>query len=207
MTETSAPRGAPLSDHALDVLFREARTRNAWDKRDVPETLIRAVYDLTKMGPTSANNSPARFLWITSPEAKARLKPVLSGGNAEKTMSAPWTVVIAWDKEFYEKVPELFPHNPGARDWFSSPEASFDNGFRNGSLQGAYLMLAARALGLDCGPMSGFDKAGLEQEFFASDPVMKNWTANFLCNIGYGTDEGVFERLPRLSFEDACQIL
>jgi len=197
----------PLSDSSLDQLFRTARTRNAWDGRAVPETLIRATYDLAKFGSTSANCSPARFLFVHTPEAKARLKPHLAPGNVDKTMAAPWTVIIATDMAFHAKVPQLFPHNPGAAEWFKSPEAAAEHGMRNGSLQGAYLMLAARALGLDCGPMSGFDKAGVDQEFFESaGGEMVHWKSNFLCNIGYGTDEGVFPRLPRLSFEEACRI-
>lgn len=198
----------PLSDASLDQLFRQARTRNAWEGRSVPETLIRATYDLAKMGPTSANCSPARFLFISSPQGKERLKPFLSGGNLDKTMSAPWTVVIAIDMAFYEKMAQLFPHNPGSREWFAAPEAAAEHGMRNGSLQGAYLMLAARSLGLDCGPMSGFDKAGVDREFFDSaGGEMAHWKSNFLCNLGYGTDEGVFPRSPRLAFEEACRIV
>ncbi len=197
----------PLPDATLDQLFRGARTRNAWLKKTVPETLIRAVYDLAKMGPTSANCSPARFLFVTSKKAKARLAHHLLGSNVAKTQAAPWTVIIATDMQFYEKMPELFPHNPGTRDWFSDAEAAKEHGMRNGSLQGAYLMLAARALGLDCGPMSGFDAAGVDREFFAHEEgEMQHWKSNFLCNIGFGSEEGVFPRLPRLSFEDACRI-
>jgi 3-hydroxypropanoate dehydrogenase len=196
----------PLPDASLDQLFRAARTRNAWTGAPVPETLIRAVYDLLKMGPTSANNSPARFIFVGSPEGKAKLAPHLAPGNKDKTMAAPWTAIIATDMKFFERMPELFPHNPGARDWFSSPEAAFDNGFRNATLQGAYLIMAARSLGLDCGPMSGFNKDGVDQAFFAGDPEMQHWKANFLCNIGYGTDEGVFPRSPRLGFDVACRI-
>ena len=198
----------PLSDASLDQLFRQARTRYAWDGRSVPETLIRATYDLAKMGSTSANCSPARFVFVCSPEGKERLKPYLAPGNVDKTMVAPWTVIIAIDVAFYEKMAQLFPHNPGTRDWFSAPEAAAEHGMRNGSLQGAYLMLAARSLGLDCGPMSGFDKTGVDKEFFESaGGEMANWKSNFLCNIGYGTDEGVYPRLPRLSFEEACRIV
>jgi 3-hydroxypropanoate dehydrogenase len=197
----------PLPDASLDQLFRTARTRYAWSDKTVPETLIRAAYDLLKMGPTSANNSPARFVFVSSPEAKAKLAPHLSGNNREKTMAAPWTVIVATDMQFYEKMGQLFPHNPGVKDWFSSPEAAFDNGFRNGTLQGAYLILAARALGLDCGPMSGFDKAGVDAAFFADNPETVHWKSNFLCNLGYGTDENLFPRLPRLSFEEACRIV
>lgn len=198
----------PLSDSALDQLFRSARTRNAWEAKAVPETLVRAVYDLAKMGSTSANCSPARFLFIATPEGKARLQPHLAPGNVDKTMAAPWTVVIATDMAFYDKMPQLFPHNPGAREWFAAPEAAAEHGMRNGSLQGAYLMLAARSLGLDCGPMSGFDKAGVDREFFESGGgELAKWKSNFLCNLGYGTDQNVFARLPRLAFEEACRIL
>ncbi len=198
----------PLGDAALDQLFRDARTRNQFADISVPEALIRQVYDLAKMGPTSANNSPARFVFIQSQEGKNRLAPHLMEGNREKSLAAPWVVIIAYDKKFYEKVPELFPHNPGARDWFSSPEAAFDNGFRNGTLQGAYLMLAARALGLSCGPMSGFDKEGVNKEFFEGDPKMGEWTANWLCNIGYADqNENLFPRLPRLDFDQAGIVL
>jgi 3-hydroxypropanoate dehydrogenase len=198
----------PLPDASLNQLFFQARTRNGWEDKAVPETLIRAVYDLTKMGPTSANCSPARFVFVTTPEAKANLKPFLSTGNVEKTMTAPCTVIIAMDMAFYEKTPQLFPHNPGAKDWFTgSPEATFDAAFRNGTLQGAYLMLAARSLGLDCGPMSGFDKAGVDAAFFASNPATATWKSNFLCNLGYGNDHQLFPRSPRLAFDEACQIL
>ena len=174
----------------------------------MPETLIRAIYDLTKMGPTSANCSPARFTFIGSEEGKERLKPFLAPGNVKKTMTAPWTVIIANDMTFYDKMAQLFPHNPGAREWFTgSPEATFDAAFRNGTLQGAYLMLAARSLGLDCGPMSGFDREGVDAAFYAGEPATAAWKSNFLCNIGYGDDTDLFPRSPRLAFEEACQIL
>lgn len=197
----------PLDAAALDALFRTARTRNGWADRAVPEALARAVYDLAKWGPTSANCSPARFVFVGSREGKEKLRPHLLGSNVDKTMKAPWCVIIAYDGKFYDKIPKLFPHNPAARDWFSAPEAAFDNGFRNGTLQAAYLMLAARALGLDCGPMSGFNKAGVDGAFFAGDPETASWRSNFLCNIGYGTDENLFPRLPRLDFEEACRIV
>jgi 3-hydroxypropanoate dehydrogenase len=198
---------APISDSALDVVFRSARSRNAWTGEAVPETLIKAVYELTKMGPTSANSSPGRFFFIQSQEAKERLKPHLSSGNLAKTLAAPWVVIVAADTRFYEKVPQLFPHFPDMAKIFSAtPEAIEEHSFRNSTLQGAYLMLAARSLGLDCGPMSGFNKAGVDQEFFSKDPEMQHWKSNFLCNIGHGSDENVFPRLPRLSFEEACRI-
>jgi 3-hydroxypropanoate dehydrogenase len=197
----------PLPDATLDQMFRSARTRNGWEAKSVPEILIRAVYDLAKWGPTSANCSPARFYFVHSQEAKEKLKPFLMSGNLAKTMGAPWTVIIAWDEAFYDKIPQLFPHNPGARAWFAdAPDGGFDAAFRNGTLQAAYLMLAARSLGLDCGPMSGFDRAGVDQAFFAPDPDMARWKSNFLCNLGYGNDHELFPRLPRLSFEEACRV-
>ncbi|MEL6828621.1 MAG: malonic semialdehyde reductase [Pseudomonadota bacterium] len=198
---------APVSDAALDQIWRQARTHNGWTDDAVPETLIRAVYDLTKMGATSANCSPARFVFLQSDQAKQRLLPFLLGTNAEKTMAAPWVVIIAHDLEFHEKIPQLFPHNPGAKDWFADDAHRETTAFRNGTLQGAYLMLAARAIGLDCGPMSGFDNAGVDQEFFSKDDATKNWRSNWLCNIGHGDDSQLFERSPRLSFSEACQIL
>lgn len=192
-----------INDQALDIIFREARTRNGWEERDVSKTLIQAVYDLTKWGPTSANCSPARFLFLTSDEAKGRLKPHLMDGNIEKTMSAPCCVIIAHDLEFYEKLPELFPHTD-AKSWFvGNDDLIKETAFRNGTLQGAYFMIAARALGLDCGPMSGFDQGGVNKEFFDGT----SYKANFLCNIGYGTDKDLFPRSPRLSFDEACQVL
>ena len=197
----------PLLDLAFDQLFREARTANAWLDKDVPEVMVRAIYDLMKWGATSANICPARFLWIRSDAAKARLKPHLMEGNIAKVMGAPWTVIIAWDEKFEDKVPELFPHNPDAKNWFTDRDAHFDAAFRNGTLQGAYLMLAARALGLDCGPMSGFDNAKVDAEFFASNEKMRNWKSNFLCAIGYGDDAALFERSPRLAFENANFVL
>jgi 3-hydroxypropanoate dehydrogenase len=192
-----------LNDAGLDLIFREARTANAWTPRQVSSALMQAVYDLTKMGPTSANCSPARFVFVTSAEAKARLKPHVSAGNLEKTMTAPVTVIVAHDLDFAERLPELFPHAPGAKSWFAAPEAAAATAFRNGSLQGAYFILAARSLGLDCGPMSGFDNAGVDAEFFPEGRVK----SNFLCNIGYADPSGTLARSPRLDFEDACEIL
>lgn len=198
---------APISDAALDQIWRQARTHNGWTSQSVPETLIRATYDLTKMGATSANCSPARFIFPQSEEAKARLKPYLLDSNVEKTMTAPWVVIIAHDLEFREKIPELFPHNPGAKDWFGDDTVREMTAFRNGTLQGAYLMLAARALGLDCGPMSGFDNAGVDQEFSLSEDATKQWRSNWICNIGHGDESLLFDRSLRLSFSEACQIL
>jgi len=192
-----------LSDTALDQLFRAARTRNAWLPRPVPEPLLRQVYELAKWGPTSANVSPGRFVFLTSEAAKARLAPHLSSANRAKTLGAPVVAIVAYDSAFAEKIPVLFPHNPGAAAWFADPAMASETAFRNGSLQGAYLIVAARALGLDCGPMSGFDREGVDREFFADSA----WRTNFLCNLGYGSDEGLLDRLPRLPFEDACRIL
>ena len=192
-----------INDEALDILFREARTRNGWEDREIAGPLLQAVYDLTKMGPTSANCSPARFVFVTSQEGKERLKPHLLGSNVDKTMAAPCCVIIAHDLEFYEKLPELFPHTD-AKSWFAGNDDLIrETAFRNGSLQGAYFMLAARALGLDCGPMSGFDQAGVNEAFFSGT----TFKANFLCNIGYGTDKDLFPRSPRLDFSEACRIV
>jgi nitroreductase len=192
-----------LSDHSLDILFREARTRNGWRDRAVSDAVKQAVYDLTKFGPTSANCSPARYYFVESAAAKARLLPYVAPGNKAKVESAPVCVIIGHDMRFYDLLPQLFPHTD-AKSWFVGNEALIEEtAFRNGSLQGAYFMIAARALGLDCGPMSGFDKAGVDREFFGGTSIR----SNFLCNIGYGTDENVFPRSPRLTFDEACKVL
>lgn len=196
-------RDAPVSTEVLDQLFVEARTRNGWTDRPVPEALIRQLYDTMKFGPTSANSSPARFVFVTSPEAKARLAPHMSEGNRDKTMQAPVAVIIGFDTDFHDQLPKLFPHAPDARDWFAEPNARREAAFRNGSLQGAYMLIAARALGLDAGPMSGFDVEGVKQEFFAGTSV----EPNFIMNLGYGSDENLFPRSPRLTFDEAAQIL
>lgn len=192
-----------LPDPALDQLFRTARTRNGWSPQAVSEALIREVYDTAKMGPTSANCSPGRFVFLTSEAAKQRLAPLMSSANRGKTLAAPVNVIMAYDLAFAERLPELFPQSPAAKDWFAAPAIAQETAFRNGSLQAAYLMLAARSLGLDCGPMSGFNADGVNAEFFASTTLR----ANFICNIGYGTAENLFPRNPRLAFEDACQML
>jgi 3-hydroxypropanoate dehydrogenase len=192
-----------IGERALDTLFRTARTHNAWLDKPVSEALLREVYDLAKMGPTSANLTPARFLFLTTPEAKERLVPALMPQNVEKTRTAPVVVVIAYDTEFYEQAPKLFPHMD-IRPWFANnrPLAQ-ETAFRNSSLQGAYFMLAARALGLDCGPMSGFDPEKLNAEFFPDG----KWKANFICNLGYGDAGKLFPRNPRLEFEEATVVL
>lgn len=194
-----------LDDAGLDLLFREARTHNVWQQRPVEPALLRALHDLWKMPPTSANCSPQRALFLVSPEAKERLRPHLIESNVEKTMRAPVTALLAYDLEFHEQLPKLFPHTD-AKSWFAGEQRQQlrrSTAFRNGTLQGAYLMLAARALGLDCGPMSGFDNAGVDREFLAGT----SWRSNFLCNLGYGDPAGLFPRSPRPAFEEACRIL
>jgi len=193
----------PVSDDALDQIFRQARTHIAWLPKPVPMELVRQAYKLAALGPTSANTSPARFVFLTTREARERLRPALSTNNVEKTMAAPVTVIIAYDTEFYERLPKLFPHTD-ARPWFAGNAALIqETAFRNGSLEGAYFILALRAVGLDCGPMSGFDQAKVNAEFFPNG----KWKANFLCNLGYGDSAKLFPRNPRLSFEEACQVL
>ena len=193
-----------MNADGLDLVFRTARTQNSWHPHAVAETLLRQVYELMKFGPTSANCSPARFIFIVSAAGKEKLKPALSGGNLAKTMSAPVTAIIGYDTKFYELLPELFPHDQSARTWFEgSPALIQETAFRNGSLQAAYLMIAARALGLDCGPMSGFDQDKINAAFWPDGRVK----ANFLCNIGYGDDAKVFPRGPRLDFDRACRIV
>jgi len=192
-----------IDDHSLDVLFRTARTQNGWQTKPVPESLLHQLYDLAKMPPTSANCSPMRVVFVTTPEGKERLKPALSAGNTEKTMAAPVTAIIATDTKFYEELPKLFPH-ADAKAWFTGNQALIDiTAMRNGTLQGAYLMLAARALGLDVGPMSGFDNAKVDAEFFPDG----RFQSNFLCNLGYGDQSKLFPRSPRFAFEEACKIV
>ena len=192
-----------LSDAGMDLLFRKARTHTHWLDGEVSDVLLQAIYDLAKMGPTSANCSPMRVLFVRTRAAKERLKPALMEDNVNKTMAAPATAVIGYDSRFYELLPRLFPHTD-ARAWFEGKDALIEEtAFRNGSLQGAYFILAARALGLDCGPMSGFDRAMVDREFFP-DGRMKS---NFLCNLAYGDDSKLHPRSPRLDFEDACRII
>ena len=191
-----------LDDAALDLIFRKARTHNAWRDRPVTDDDIRRIYELMKWGPTSANMCPARFVFVRSREAKEKLAPALSSGNLEKTMAAPATAVIGYDVRFFERMDYLFPHNPAMADIFrGDPAAAEDAGFRNGTLQGAYFMIAARALGFDIGAMSGFDKDKATAAFFAGTSVK----ANFLCNIGHGDESVLFERHPRFDFDGACR--
>jgi 3-hydroxypropanoate dehydrogenase len=190
-----------LAPEVLDTLLREARTQNKWRDEPVSDETLHELYELLKYGPTSANCSPARFLFLRTREAKERLRPALSSGNTEKTMAAPVTVIVAYDPRFHEKLPKLFPHNADAQSWFTSNDSlAAVTAFRNGTLQGAYLILAARALGLDVGAMSGFDNAKVDEEFLAD----RGWRSNFLVNLGHGDPSGVFPRSPRLDFDEAC---
>jgi 3-hydroxypropanoate dehydrogenase len=191
-----------LDDAALDLLFREARTHSKWLDRPVPDALLQQAFDLARMGPTSGNCQPLRILFVRGAEAKKKFEPCLSDGNRAKTMAAPATAIFAMDMEFYELMPRLF-HDPTARSWFAGkPAAIEETALRNSTLQAAYFMLAARSLGLDCGPMSGFDKAKVDQAFFAGT----NWRSNFICNIGYGDKAALHPRNPRLAFDEACRI-
>lgn len=188
---------------ALAQLFSDARTHNRWQPREVSDELLQQLYLLLRWGPTSANISPLRVVFVKSADAKARLRPALDAGNVDKTMAAPVTAIVATDFAFYEKLGQLFPHQPEARSWFAGKPAAIETaGFRNGTLQGAYLILAARALGLDCGPMSGFNNALVDEAYFAGTPVR----SNFLVNLGYGDPAGLHPRGPRLSFDEACSI-
>jgi 3-hydroxypropanoate dehydrogenase len=197
--------GKAINNQALDQLFLKARTQNAWKSDPVSEELLRQVYDLTKMAPTSANGCPARFVMLTSVAARQRLQPLLAGNNAEKMMAAPVNVIIGHDMAFYDKLPQLFPAGgEGYKAYFAGNEAlAAETAFRNGSMQGAYFIMAARALGLDCGPISGFNNAGVDAEFFAGTTTR----SNFICAVGLGHPSGAWPRNPRLSFEEACQLL
>jgi len=207
-----------LADEALIQIFRGARTHSAWLDKPVSDETLYQMYDLMKWGPTSANSSPARFVFLRTPKAKERLLPALAPGNVEKTMKAPVTVIVAYDLMFFEKLPKLFAHAPGMRDLFAkNPQLVEETARRNSSLQGAYLIIAARALGLDCGPMSGFDNAKLDEEFFGAGKETEGFAeeffpaghvkSNFLCNLGYGDESKLFPRGPRLAFNEACTLL
>lgn len=192
-----------LDENGLDLLFRDARSQNGWQEKPVPDEMLRALYDTMKMGPTSANCSPLRLLFLRTAESKARLKPALSKGNLDKTLTAPVVAILGYDTHFYDHMKYLFPH-VDAKPWFTSSEAlALETAFRNSTLQGAYLMLAARAMGLDTGPMSGFEAAKVDAEFFAGTAVK----TNFICGIGYGDASKVRKRLPRFRFEEVCQLL
>lgn len=207
-----------LGEKELDLIFRKARTHSHWLDKPVNDETLKALYDLMKWGPTSMNCCPARILFLRTEEAKQRLLPALASGNVEKTMSAPVTAIIGYDFQFYEQLPKLFPHNASARDMFAnSPTIAETTAKRNGTLQGGYFILAARSLGLDCGPMSGFDNAKVDQEFFgcgkeldASEQeffTVGHIRSNFLCNLGYGDPDQLYPRSPRLDFDEACGIL
>jgi 3-hydroxypropanoate dehydrogenase len=210
--------GERLDDRALDTIFREARTHYKWLPRPVSDDTLRELYDVLKWAPTSANAAPARFAFIRSKEAKERLRPALAPLNVEKVMSAPVTAIVAYDEKFYDQLPKLFPHNAGMGKMFAANAQLTDTtARRNSSLQGAYLILAARALGLDCGPLSGFDNSKVDEEFFAAgQPCFGcdqeffpegHVRSNFLCNLGYGDPSAVTPRLPRLPFNEACSLL
>lgn len=193
----------PIDEQALDVLFRHARTHTRWHQRTVSVDLLRDAWDLARMGPTSANCSPARIVFVMSPEAKEKLRPCLIEGNVDQTMAAPATAIIGYDLEFHERLPELYPHTD-ARSWFAGNDSLIQStAFRNSTLQGAYFILAARALGLDCGPMSGFDNDKVNQAFFAGTSVK----SNFLCNLGFGDPEELYPRNKRLDFDEACSVV
>jgi len=218
LVATTDPTRHRLNDDARETLFTGARTHNGWLDRPVEDDLLHEIYDLMKWGPTSANCCPTRIVFLRTRQAKERLRPALMPANIDKTMQAPVTAIIAYDSKFYEQLPRLFPAAPNMQDMFAkSPELAAATAMRNGSLQGAYFMLAARAVGLDCGPMSGFDNAKVDQEFFAAAPAWTGASArgfiaagpvksNFLCNLGYGDAAKLRPRGPRLEFEEACQL-
>jgi 3-hydroxypropanoate dehydrogenase len=192
----------PLDDTALDTLFREARSYNRWSADTLPESKLRALYDLLKMGPTSANCCPARFVFVASKEGKEKLAKCVHDANVVKVQQAPVTAIIAMDERFYEKVPRLFPHKPEIAEAFKDPQLGKTTMMRNATLQGAYLILAARSLGLDTGPMSGFSNDKVDEAFLAGT----SYKSNFLCALGVGTTEHLFARSPRLAFEEACRM-
>lgn len=195
-----------IDSQALDTLFRTARSQNGWLPKPVSDAQLHEIYELMKWGPTSANQSPARILFLRSAQSKERVKPHLLAANVDKVMTAPAAVIIAYDVKFYEHLPKLFPHNPSASTWFAGDDKKAlaeASAFRNGTLQGAYFMLAARAVGLDCGPISGFNNAGVDGEFFAGT----SFNSNFICSIGYGDPAKVYTRSPRFKFDEVCQLL
>ena len=193
-----------LDDRALDIVFRNARTHNEWLDDPVTDDDLRAIFDAMKFGPTTANSWPARFVFLRSRESRGKLAPHLSEGNREKTLRAPMCAIVAYDLEFYERLDRLFPHDPTARSWFAGKDEHVRvTALRNGSLQGAYFIVAARSLGFDCGPMSGFDNDGVDAAFFAGS----GWRSNFLCNLGHGDASKLFPRNPRPGFDDVCRIV
>ena len=194
----------PLDNRAKDLIFREARSHSRWANEDVSDQTLKEIVELMKWGATSANCWPMRLVFVKSAEAKARLKPHIDEFNVEKVLTAPVVAIIAYDRKFFDRIPEFFPHNPEAREWFANDQdLAFETAFRNSTLQGAYLMIATRALGLDCGPMSGFDQAGVNKEFFPDG----QYRANFICALGVGTNELLFPRSPRPAFETVAEII
>jgi len=201
---TSTDAFKPIDDRTIDILFRQARSYNGWLEGPVDDATLKRVYDIAKWGPTSMNTQPMRVLWLRTPEAKARLRPHLSPGNVNKAMSAPVVAIIGYDLSFYQHLARTFPHLPTAKSYYEGkPPVIEATAFRGGSLQGAYLLLAARSLGLDCGPMSGFNNAGVDEEFFAGTTVR----SNFLCCLGRGDPSKTFSRSPRFEFEEVCQVI
>ena len=193
-----------LDDRALDIVFRNARTHNEWLDDPVTDDDLRAIFEAMKFGPTTANSWPARFVFLRSRESRGKLAPHLSEGNREKTLRAPMCAIVAYDLEFYERLDRLFPHDPTARSWFAGKDEHVRvTALRNGSLQGAYFIVAARSLGFDCGPMSGFDNDGVDAAFFAGS----GWRSNFLCNLGHGDASKLFPRNPRPGFDEVCRIV
>ncbi|MYZ49494.1 malonic semialdehyde reductase [Propylenella binzhouense] len=195
-------RIARLDENGLDLIFREARSHYAWSSRPVPDDLLRRLYEILRMGPTSGNGNPGRFVFVRSPEAKARLVPCLNPRNVAKVESAPVTAIVAYDPEFWRHLPFLHPHKDTRDKFVDNPVRARDDALLNGTLQGAYLLIAARALGLDTGPMSGFSRAKVDEAFFAGT----SWRTNFLCNLGYADERAIFQRLPRFPFEEACRL-
>ena len=193
----------PIDHYVIETVFTHARTQNKWTSQTISDEQLHQLFDILKYGPTSANCSPARFVFVRTPEGKEKLKPALSAGNLEKTMSAPVTVIVAYDPKFYDQLPKLFPH-ADARSWFAgNAELAEETAFRNSSLQGAYLITAARMLGIDSGAMSGFNKAAVDEAFFADS----GFKTNFLINLGHGDPAGLFPRSPRFEFNEACVIV
>jgi 3-hydroxypropanoate dehydrogenase len=202
-TSPTGERPSALPPEGLDLIFRTARSQNAWRPIPVADALLQQIYELARLGPTATNSCPARFRFLRTPEAKDKLRPALAPGNVAKVMTAPVVVIIGHDLQFFEQLPQLFPHRDVAPGFRSDPGLAQRTAFRNGSLQGAYLMIAARALGLDCGPMSGFDNRMVDDLFFPGTAIR----SNFLCAMGYGDPAGVLQRLPRLSFGEACELM
>ena len=192
-----------LPPAALDQIFLKARTHNSWEVEDIPRALLREIYEIARWGPTAANSNPGRFLFLVSREAKEKLAPFMSRGNRDKTLAAPVNIIMAYDLGFAENLSRLYPESPNARDWYVKEEVAYENAFRSGTLQAAYLMIAARSLGFDCGPQGGFDAGGINRAFFAGT----TWRANIVCNLGHGTAEKLKPRNIRLDFEQACEIL